>query len=108
MAQKLLKAGGKRKSAAKRPAKKIEDGSVVLVGTYREKQFDWIKKNGVYNYPLTVPSASSRTGADKTDYSNPCKHAAAALLILGEEIARRPMTLLELRGISMEDLCDED
>ena len=42
------------------------------------------------------------------DYANPCKHAAAALLILGEEIARRPMTLLELRGILMEDLCDED
>ena len=42
------------------------------------------------------------------DYANPCKHAAAALLILGEEITRRPMTLLELRGISMEDLCDED
>ena len=42
------------------------------------------------------------------DYANPCKHTAAALLILGEEIARRPMTLLELRGITMEDLCDED
>ena len=42
------------------------------------------------------------------DYANPCKHTAAALLILGEEIARRPMALLELRGISMEDLCDED
>ena len=42
------------------------------------------------------------------DYANPCKHAAAALLILGEEITRRPMTFLELRGISMEDLCDED
>ena len=42
------------------------------------------------------------------DYANPCKHTAASLLILGEEIARRPMTLLELRGISMEDLCDED
>ena len=42
------------------------------------------------------------------DYANPCKHTVAALLILGEEITRRPMTLLELRGISMEDLCDED
>ena len=70
MAQKLLKAGGKRKVAAKRPAKKTEDGSVVLVGTYHENQLGWIKKNGVYNYPLTVPSASSRTGADKQpDYS---------------------------------------
>ena len=52
MAQKLLKAGGKRKSAAKRPEKKTEDGSVVLVGTYHEKQLDWIKKSGVYNYPV--------------------------------------------------------
>ena len=48
------------------------------------------------------------TGCSCPDYANPCKHAAAALLILGEEIARRPLTLLELRGISMEDLCDED
>jgi uncharacterized Zn finger protein len=29
-------------------------------------------------------------------------------MILGEEIARRPSTLLELRGISMEELCGED
>ena len=48
------------------------------------------------------------TACSCPDSANPCKHAAAALLILGEEIARRPMTLLELRGISMEDLCDED
>ena len=48
------------------------------------------------------------TACSCPDYANPCKHAAAALLILGEEIARRPMTLLELRGITMEDLCDED
>ena len=40
------------------------------------------------------------------DYANPCKHVAAALLILGEEIARRPATLLELRGITMEELYD--
>ncbi len=42
------------------------------------------------------------------DYANPCKHATAVLLILGEEIARRPMTLLELRGFTEEDLCDEN
>jgi len=41
------------------------------------------------------------------DYANPCKHVAAVLLILGEEIARRPMTLLELRGISGEELYEE-
>ena len=48
------------------------------------------------------------TACSCPDYANPCKHTSAALLILGEEIARRPMTLLELRGIEMEDLCDED
>lgn len=42
------------------------------------------------------------------DYANPCKHTSAVLLILGEEIARRPMTLLECRGITMEDLIDGD
>lgn len=42
------------------------------------------------------------------DYANPCKHVTAALMILGEEIARRPLTLLELRGIQVEELADED
>lgn len=41
------------------------------------------------------------------DYANPCKHTAAVLLLLGEEIARRPLTLLELRGIAVEELFDE-
>ncbi|MBO7683278.1 MAG: SWIM zinc finger family protein, partial [Kiritimatiellae bacterium] len=40
------------------------------------------------------------------DYANPCKHVAAVLLILGEEVARRPLTLLELRGIAAEELFD--
>ena len=38
------------------------------------------------------------------DYANPCKHTAAVLWILGEEIARRPFSLLELRGILEEEL----
>ena len=48
------------------------------------------------------------TACSCPDYANPCKHSAAVLLILGEEIARRPATLVELRGISMEELCGED
>lgn len=48
------------------------------------------------------------TGCSCPDYANPCKHVSAVLLILGEEIARRPATLLELRGISMEELTDEN
>ena len=48
------------------------------------------------------------TGCSCPDYANPCKHTSAVLLILGEEIARRPATLLELRGIQLEELYDED
>ena len=44
------------------------------------------------------------TACSCPDYANPCKHVSAVLLILGEEIARRPMTLLELRGIGEEDI----
>lgn len=44
------------------------------------------------------------TACSCPDYANPCKHVSAVLLILGEEIARRPITLLELRGIAEEDL----
>lgn len=47
------------------------------------------------------------TACNCPDYANPCKHTAAVLLLLGEEIARRPLTLLELRGILSEELCDE-
>lgn len=42
------------------------------------------------------------------DYANPCKHSSAVLLLLGEEIARRPLTLLELRGFTLEDLIHEN
>jgi len=48
------------------------------------------------------------TACSCPDYANPCKHSAAVLLLLGEEIAHRPMTLLEFRGIHLEDLVDED
>jgi uncharacterized Zn finger protein len=38
------------------------------------------------------------------DYANPCKHIQAVLIILGEEISRRPATLLELRGIELKEV----
>lgn len=48
------------------------------------------------------------TSCSCPDYANPCKHSSAVLYVLGEEIARRPMTLLGLRGFLAEELCDED
>lgn len=41
------------------------------------------------------------------DYANPCKHSSAVLMLLGEEVARRPATLLEFRGIAMEELYED-
>lgn len=38
------------------------------------------------------------------DYANPCKHSFAVLLVIGEEIARHPATLLALRGIPLDDI----
>ena len=48
------------------------------------------------------------TSCSCPDYANPCKHSCAVMLLLGEEIARRPATLLELRGLRVEDLAGED
>ena len=47
------------------------------------------------------------TACSCPDYANPCKHVAAVLLVLGEEIARRPLALLELRGVGEEELYEE-
>ena len=41
------------------------------------------------------------------DYANPCKHSSAVLFLLGEELSRHPATLLELRGITLDELCDD-
>ena len=48
------------------------------------------------------------TSCSCPDYANPCKHVTAVLLLLGEEVARRPLALLEMRGITAEELVDED
>ncbi len=38
------------------------------------------------------------------DYANPCKHLAAIYFLLGEAITKNPLLLLELRGISRQEL----
>lgn len=52
MAQKLLKVGGKKKVAPKKSIHRDDGGAITLVGTYKEKQLDWIKKSKIYNYPI--------------------------------------------------------
>lgn len=43
------------------------------------------------------------------DWARPCKHIVAVMLLLGEEIARRPLSLLSLRGVDpLRDLDGEE
>lgn len=51
MAEKKLKVKS-RKGAFKRRRECSDGDAVILVGTYKEKQLAWIKKHGVYNYPI--------------------------------------------------------
>ena len=55
------------------------------------------EKLGEGEYDMTVE-------CNCPDWANPCKHSIAVLYILGEEVARRPLTLLGLRGIGAEEL----
>ena len=50
MAEKLLKKTPRKVVPKKTPAE--EPKRVVLVGTYKEKQLGWIKRHGIYNYPV--------------------------------------------------------
>ena len=92
------------RSEPMRVARLLADDLPTEIGLiFREEGYDLFPggKLGPGRYDMT-------TSCSCPDYANPCKHTSAALLILGEEVSRRPMTLLELRGISLEELCDED
>lgn len=80
-----------------------DDLPTEVEALFRKEGFDLFPggKLGPGRYDMT-------TACSCPDYANPCKHTSAVLLILGEEIARRPATLLELRGILLEELEDED
>lgn len=78
-----------------------DDLPIETESLFRERGLDLFPggKLGEGRYDMT-------TKCSCPDYANPCKHSSAVLLLLGEEIARRPATLLELRGIAMEELYD--
>ncbi len=79
-----------------------DDMPMEVEEIFRDAEFDFFPggKLAPGKYDMT-------TECSCPDYANPCKHVSAVLLILGEEIARRPMTLLELRGIEEEELYED-
>ena len=109
MAQKLLKAKGKRLTpgGTRSRASASENESIVLVGTYRDKQLAWIKKNGVYNYPVKGENAG-RAGSPLPAAGN-----EGDLLALGGKVkelwlyagakAKRHCFAAELVGVQTQD-----
>ena len=80
------------------PARLLADDlPLEVVEIFRREGFDLFPggKFGPGKYDMTCACSCP-------DYANPCKHTAAVLFLLGEEISRRPLTLLELRGITID------
>lgn len=88
----------------------VDDLPTEIEQIFRDEGFDLFPGGRLPDDPSDAPGRRRydvTTSCTCPDYANPCKHSTAVLLILGEEIQRRPSALLELRGISMEELCGE-
>ena len=88
----------------------VDDLPTEIESVFKEEGCDLFPGGRLPDLPGDKPGKrryDMTTRCSCPDYANPCKHSSAVLLILGEEIARRPMTLLELRGITLDELCDE-
>lgn len=88
----------------------------LLTGDMPMELEELLGKCGVPLFPRLEPmdkTAEGKAVYDVTmscscpDWARPCKHLGAMLLLLGEEIAYRPATLLALRGVDVEDLWDD-
>ena len=64
-----------------------------------EKAFKGV---GLSLFPERLKDLS--TNCSCPDWSNPCKHIAAAYYLLGEEFDRNPFLIFKLRGMSREEL----
>ncbi len=80
--------------------------SQLLIHTLPEEVERLFRAEG---YPLlpTVPE-DFRSSCTCPDPICPCKHLAAVLFILIEAIEQNPLLLLELRGVTLADLTEED
>ena len=89
----------------------------LLAGDLPVEVGELFRAEGIPLFPQTEPTGRTPEGKptwDVTmrcscpDWARPCKHMAAVLLLLGEEVARRPVTLLALRGVDVELLVPSD
>ena len=89
----------------------------LLAGDLPVEAGELFRAEGIPLFPQAEPRGKTPEGkmiwdvvmrCSCPDWSRPCKHMAAVLLLLGEEVARRPATLLALRGVDVEDLVPPD
>ena len=89
----------------------------LLAGDLPVEAGELFRAEGVPLFPQAEPRGKTPEGkmiwdvvmrCSCPDWSRPCKHMAAVLLLLGEEVARRPATLLALRGVDVEELVPPD
>lgn len=90
----------------KRIAAALEANPVALANLYAgvlpPEAEDAFKAEGLDLFPggkLAEGVYDMTTSCTCPDWANPCKHAMAVLYLLAEEVGRRPLTMLELRGI---------
>jgi len=79
----------------------------MLAGELPMEVEEILRDEGFSPYPGGAVSEKGRhydveISCSCPDWANPCKHATAALLVLGERLAARPTEYLALRGIDVE------
>lgn len=84
----------KRKVSPKKEASVVS--GVVLVGTYKEKQLEWIKSNGFYNYPV-------RDGDELT--GDACRKIRELWLYAGAKSTRHAFSSEYVGKMSCEEFC---
>ena len=89
----------------------------LLTGDLPMEAEEILREVGVPLFPRAEPIGKTPEGrplydvrmhCSCPDWARPCKHLVAVLLLLGEEIARRPATLLALRGVDVDALAPPD
>ena len=89
----------------------------LLAGDLPVEVGELFRVEGIPLFPQAAPRGKTPEGkmvwdvvmrCSCPDWSRPCKHMAAVLLLLGEEVARRPAALLALRGVDVEELVPPD
>lgn len=82
----------------------------LLVGDLPTEVESFFVERGVNFFPKTGKDEKGnydiRMKCSCPDWMRPCKHIAAILVLLGEEIARNPSTLVALRGVEIEELME--